>query len=234
MHGPGDERDDEYGADPGDYQTEEQLTLADEDEALPWLESDEDEAEGGFDGRIIAFALIGLLVVAGILLAGWWLVRNTSDENLVADGSTIEAPDEPYKMRPEDPGGAEVAGTGDVSFEVAEGEGLESRLAEEDDVPAPSIDREQAGRDTEEAEQESGPGVGVQVGAFSTREAASSGWSQLTARYEDLQGMRYRILEGTADSGTIYRLQAVAANASAADALCRSIRNAGGDCQVKD
>lgn len=227
MQGPGDERDDEHGADPDDYQTEEQLTLADEDEALPWLESDEDDAEGGFDGRIIAFALIGLLVVAGILLAGWWLVRNTSDGEEVADGSTIEAPDEPYKTRPEDPGGAEVVGTGDVAFEVAEGEGPESRLAEDDDLPAPSIDREQAGQDA-------GPGVGVQVGAYSTRDAASSGWSQLTVRYEGLQGMRYRILEGTADSGTIYRLQAVAENSAAADALCSSIRNAGGDCQVKD
>jgi hypothetical protein len=41
------------------------------------------------------------------------------------------------------------------------------------------------------------------------------------------------VLQGTADSGTIFRLQAVAGSASEADTLCRSIKAAGGDCQVK-
>jgi hypothetical protein len=41
------------------------------------------------------------------------------------------------------------------------------------------------------------------------------------------------VLQGTADSGTIYRLQAVAGSAAEADTLCRAIKASGGDCQVK-
>jgi cell division protein FtsN len=75
--------------------------------------------------------------------------------------------------------------------------------------------------------------VGVQVGAYSTRSAAEAGWSQLSGRIEALQGRSHRIVQGTADSGTIYRLQAVAGSAAEADTLCRTIKSQGGDCQVK-
>ena len=73
----------------------------------------------------------------------------------------------------------------------------------------------------------------MQVGAFQTRESAEAGWAQLSGRFQALQGVSHRVVEGRADSGTVFRLQAVAANAAAADAMCRSIRNAGGDCQVR-
>jgi hypothetical protein len=76
-------------------------------------------------------------------------------------------------------------------------------------------------------------GIGVQVGAYSTRAAAEAGWTQLSGRIEPLQGRSHRVVEGTADSGTIYRLQAVAGTVAEADALCRSIKASGGDCQVK-
>ena len=76
-------------------------------------------------------------------------------------------------------------------------------------------------------------GIGVQVGAYSTRAQAETGWSQLTARIEALQGRNHRIVQGTADSGTIYRLQAVAGTVAEAETLCRSIKSQGGDCQVK-
>ena len=76
-------------------------------------------------------------------------------------------------------------------------------------------------------------GIGVQVGAYSSRAAAEAGWQQLTARLEPLHGHSHRILEGTADSGTVFRLQAVAGSAEEADTLCRAIKASGGDCQVK-
>ena len=50
---------------------------------------------------------------------------------------------------------------------------------------------------------------------------------------EALKGRSHRVLQGTADSGTIFRLQAVAGSVAEADALCRGINAAGGDCQVK-
>lgn len=212
------------------------LALADADERLPWLESDEDYEQPAVDtGRIVAFAAVGLLFIVIALGLIYYFTRDPADAELIAEGGTIEAPAEPYKTRPDDPGGREVEGTGDTSYEVAEGRQVEGRIAA--GVPVPSIDREQAGAPTAapSAPASSAPasGVGVQVGAYSTRAQAEAGWSQLSGRYDALQGRSHRVLQGSADSGTIYRLQAVAGSAAEADTLCRAIKASGGDCQVK-
>ncbi len=219
---PGDE--DEYGNGAGDAG---QLRLSDDDDALPWLESDEEYEEEGNDYRIVIFTLLAVVALAAILFGVNYLFSDrTVESDVVADGSTIEAPDEPYKVRPDDPGGTEVAGTGDVSFQVGQGQGREGQVA--DGAPTPSIDLEQG-----ESETSASSGVGVQVGAFQTRAGAQSGWNSLRGRFPALQGMNYRIIEGTVDSGTIFRLQAVAPDVASAESLCRTIRNGGGDCQVK-
>jgi hypothetical protein len=225
---PNSGRDEEAPVDSdGAIEAQEQLTLADADERLPWLESEDDYDEPGVDtGRIVAFAAIGLLAIVVLLGALWFFTRAPAAEAIVADGSTIEAPAGPYKTRPEDPGGREVEGTGDTSFEVAEGETVVGRIAGSGEVPEPSIDREQSAAPA-------ASGVGVQVGAYSNRAQAETGWNQLAARFEALQGRNHRVLEGTADSGTIYRLQALAGTAAEAETLCRAIKAEGGDCQVK-
>ena len=233
---PGDDLDDD-----GMIDADEQLSLADADERLPWLESDEEYEQPGVDtGRIVAFAAVGLLFIALLLGAVYFFTRDPRDAELVADGSTIEAPAEPYKSRPDDPGGRQVEGTGDTSFEVAEGQLVEGRI-DAGAVPAAGSDRDPAAAATVTPSASPAPaetaapplGVGVQVGAYTTRAQAEAGWSQLTSRFELLQGRSHRVLEGTADSGTIYRLQAVAGSAAEADTLCRAIKASGGDCQVK-
>jgi hypothetical protein len=214
---------------------EEQLALADGEERLPWLESEDDYEQPGVDtGRIIAFGAVGALALILLLGGLWWFTGDRTDEALVADGSTIEAPDEPYRTRPADPGGQQVAGTGDTSFEVGEGKSVEGRIAGSGDAPAPSIDREQEAAPTPTAKPTAtASGIGVQVGAYSSRDAAETGWTTLAGRISALQGRNHRVVQGTADSGTIYRLQAVAATVAEAETLCRSIKSQGGDCQVK-
>lgn len=222
------------------FDAEEQLTLSGDDDALPWLESDEDYEDEGTDYRILIFALAAVALLAAILAGGYFLLRDRGGSEMVPDGSTIEAPDEPYKSRPENPGGTQVSGTGDVSYEVGQGQTSEGQLA--DNAPAPSIDIDAQSTENASASDTAASastststvsGVGVQVGAYTSRETARAGWAQLRGRYSALQGLDYRIVEGTADSGTIYRLQAVASGGAAADSVCRSIRDAGGDCQVK-
>jgi hypothetical protein len=202
-----------------------QLALDDREEHLPWLEGDDDYEPQGVDTtRIAAFAIIGLLVV-GLIVGGIWLAtRGKTDDALVADGSTIAAPEGPYKEKPKDPGGKEFAGTGDTSFAVGEGKTREGQIAD-NGSPQPGIGTQTDAPVTK--------GVGVQVGAFQSREAAEAGWSKLVQQYSALSGVSHRVIEGQADIGKVFRLQAVAGDTAAANGLCARLKAAGGSCQVK-
>ncbi|MBH5323337.1 SPOR domain-containing protein [Aurantiacibacter sediminis] len=215
---------------------EEQLALADEDEDLPWLEGDDYEDEGGFDFRLIGIAVVGLLVVAAALFGVWWFTKDTPDAELIADGSTIEAPEGAYKQRPEDPGGRDVSGTGDQAFQVAEGESTRGRIEASDGGDSnarPSIDRNQDGVSGSRGETEATGGAYVQIGAFGSRSDAQTAWSSASNRFSALSGLRYRIVEAEVNGADVFRLQAVASDRSAADSVCRSIRASGGDCYVR-
>lgn len=219
------------------FEAEQELALADANERLPWLESDDDEDEGQVDtGRLIAFAVVGTMALILVLGALWWFTREKPDGGLVAAGDTIAAPPGPYKVKPANPGGREVAGTGDTSFAVAEGHEVDARIAESP-APAPSIATAPSATASPKpnASASAGPSraVGVQIGAYSSKAQAETGWTQLSGRLAPLKGHSHRVLEGTADSGTVFRLQALAGNAAEAEALCRAIKSSGGDCQVK-
>lgn len=214
------------------------LDLEDDDEQLPWLESaDDGEEEGPDTGRMIGFALMGLLALAAIVGGIWWASHRSSNPHLVADGSTIEAPEAPYKSKPENPGGKTFAGTGDTSFKVGEGKTSEGRL-DAKPVAKPSIDVAQTGGKPQpaagatQADEDTG-GVGVQLGAYVTREAALAGWNTLVGKHELLKGRNHRIVEGKADIGTVYRLQVVASDVAGANSLCQGLKAQGAACQVK-
>ena len=203
----------------------EQLAL-DEEERLPWLESVDDDEEPGVDtGRVMGLLVLGL-VALGIILGGiWWFTRGAPDPALVADGSTIAAPATPYKEAPKDAGGKKFAGTGDSSFAVSEGQSRPAQIAGA--TPKPSVDI------APKAGAAPAGGIGVQVAAFSSQAAAEAGWGKLTGQYTALSGVPHRVVSGQADIGTVYRLQAVAADTAAANALCGKLKAAGLSCQVK-
>jgi len=213
-----------------------ELDLGDEDVRLPWLEGDDDDdldSRGAGTGQLIAFVLVGLVALGLIVGAIWWFQRDRPDETLVADGETIEATATPYKTKPANPGGEVVAGTGDTSFAVAEGQTRQVRMGN-DTAPVPKT----TPSPTSSAAPASGAstdmtGVGVQIGAYYDRGSADKGWTKLSTQYEALSGMKYRIVEGRADIGTVYRLQAVPGDAAAANRLCGTLKTAGLSCQVK-
>lgn len=215
----------------------EELELADEEERLPWLESADydDDVSSNDTGRLIGFALLGLLAVALVIGTVWWLSNRGPDPDLAADGSTITAPAGDYKERPENPGGKTFEGTGDVAPAVGEGQTREGRLADDvSDDPRPSIDTARSdSAGTASGTASATGGVGVQVGAYSTRDGAVAGWNALQRQTEALAGFKYRIEQGTADIGTVYRLQAVAGDAAAANTLCSALKSDGVACQVK-
>ena len=228
----------------------ERLALDDDDVSLPWLESDDDEEEEGSDtGRLIAFVLMGLAALALIVGGIWWATHRETDPELVADGSVIEAPATPFKEAPKDPGGKTFAGTGDSSFSVSEGKNPAARLGQAGEAPKPSIDvgpspapsapaapakPGSAGTATAAPAAPVAAGIGVQVGAFSSKASAEAAWTRLQGQSEALSGVKHRVIEGQADIGTVYRLQAVAGDAAGASALCGKLKSAGISCQVKN
>lgn len=217
--------DDRHGSDgPG----EGELALGSNGD-LPWLDSGMDEEGAGAvdTGRIIAFtASVVALLVLGIC-ALWWYSNRGAGEAIVADGSTIEAPEGPYKVRPTDAGGKTFAGTGTIAPAVGEGQQRDARLAERV-LPAPAIET----RSTDDKPVEA-DGVGVQIGAYGSRAAAEAGWVTLRNQTEALADVRHRVVKGQADIGTVYRLQAVAGDLAAATALCDALKANGLACQVK-
>ncbi|MBC2668311.1 SPOR domain-containing protein [Novosphingobium piscinae] len=215
----------------------------DDDERLPWLESaDDEDEEGAIDtARVARFVAFGVALLA-LLVGGIWMLNHRSTGPAqVAEGGVIPAPSEPYKSEPADKGGKTFAGTGDSAFAVSEGKNPAAKLGGTETPVASAAPAAAAaaapaspaaGKGAAAAEPASG-GVGVQVGAYSSQAAAEAGWSRLSTSHEVLKGLRHRVLEGSADIGTVYRLQAVAADLAAANALCGSLKAAGVACQVK-
>ncbi len=212
----------------------EQLALADEEERLPWLESSDDqeyEAEGSELGHTLRLALIALVALGALVGGIYWVTHRNPDQTLVADGSVVPADSRPYKEAPKDPGGKTFDGTGDTSFAVSEGKTKQAQIAGSGaPAPGPTVTKPAPGA----APAPASGGVGVQVGAFSSKEAAEAGWAKVTSQANGaLSGVSHRVIAGTADNGTIYRLQAVAPDAAAANALCGKLKGAGISCQVK-
>jgi SPOR domain len=246
MTGIGDDRDQDQGQqdwqhDEGEPLETERLALEDEEERLPWLESSDEEDyadyEGGDNARLLGFFVLGLVAIGVLVGAIWWANHRGPDPALVADGSTVAAPPGPYKEAPKDPGGKTFAGTGDSSFAVSEGQTRPGQLGGAA-APAPSPvatpTAAPASVAPAPAPAAASGGVGVQVGAFSSKAAAEAGWSKLVSQAGGtLSGVSHRVIEGKADNGTIFRLQAVAGDAGAASALCASLKAKGISCQVK-
>jgi len=237
MVGAMDDRRDEDSWDEHDEDRLEtdQLELNEPEDRLPWLESAEDDDGGEYEGydtsRLLVLFLGGLAVLAAVVGGIWWATNRGPDPELVADGSVVAAPAEPYKTAPANPGGKTFDGTGDVSFAASEGQSRPPVMAGSADAGTPSAAPAPTAAATAAP---AGGGVGVQVGAFSSQATAEAGWTKLVAQANGaLSGVSHRVVAGTADNGTIYRLQAVAPDKAAATALCSKLKGAGISCQVK-
>lgn len=87
---------------------------------LPWLESVEEPVGRGLPWlRILVVLLVLGVFVAGGIGAYVWMQR---EDAVSGNGARIKAPEGPYKVRPDTPGGLEVEGKGDAVFVVSQGE----------------------------------------------------------------------------------------------------------------
>ena len=195
---------------------ENELAL-DSDDSLPWLESDEyDPEEGNVDtSRIVALAgFLLLLLVAGI--GGvWWYSNSLVGDEIIADGSSFATIKDAY------------VGEGVTSeTQLAEAESS-APVAAPDAAPRPMITTSMDGEGAQES------GVAVQVGAYGSRAKAEAGWVTLRGQTTLLNGVRYRVVKGQADIGTVYRLQALPGDLAAARTLCAGLKEDGVACNVK-
>lgn len=214
------------------FRDDDRLALG-EERSLPWLASGlEDEEDDALDMRRVAFVAAIAFAILLLFAAAFWAVSAAGgDPAESARGEVIAAPEGPYKVRPENSGGRTFERTGDAAPGAAEGRTQQIQLKgsetvaepeESASVPAPSPT----------ATSPAKPGIGVQIGAYRSHGRAEQAWAELSAR-DVLSGRDYRIERARADIGTVYRLQALAPDLAAANALCGELKAVGMDCQVR-
>jgi len=210
------------------------------DETLPWLEPvDDEDGPRGVPARRMLGALVVVLLAAVLVFATFfWLGR----QNAVESGAPelIRAEPGPYKVRPADPGGLDVAGESETAFETSAGEDRDAELdlgaIPEQPVarPAPREPRPEAAAAQSAREEEAAPvatggqGSVIQIGAFANRAQAERAWSALSARFPTLGGMTKLVIPF---SGGI-RLRAAAASPAEARQMCQTLKVAGENCFV--
>lgn len=201
------------------------VASAGDETRLPWLELGEDERGRG-RGTLLGLFAAGLIVLALAAGGAWYVVRARQAALPLADGSVIRAPAGPYKQRPAAAGGSVADGTGDTSYTVAEGRPAGPVRLGDTIVVA---DAPEAGSS---AGGSGAAGVAVQLGAFSSAANAEAQWPRLIQRYPELAPLRHRVVEARADLGSVFGLQAIAADPLGAQALCTTLRAGGLACRV--
>ena len=219
------------------------------DPDLPWLQEVEDEdAPSGISARAMLLGLVAVVIVAAAVAAAFfWLGRQDG----AAGGAPelIRAPEEPYKVKPEDPGGLDIAGASRTTFQTSAGQDIDSRLdleAARDGIapkPAEPEPKRLPPNETKEplpaetpaptAPKPSGaPGTVVQLGAFKNTAQAERAWTALSARFGVLSGMTKIVVPYSAGGSSGYRLRAAAGSPEAARAACEAIQAGGESCFV--
>lgn len=218
-----------------------------DEQGLPWLEAVEDE-EGPravSAGKMAAFVVIVLLAAAIVAATFFWMGRR--DPAVVGAPELIRAEPGPYKVKPDDPGGLDVAGDSSTAFATSAGEDTDATLAgtppeEAGDVPAPVPQpRKLPPNETKvPAKDDPAPtpaplatpvpgGPTIQLGAYASRLKADTAWGMLAGRFPTVAALSKQVIEASVGGKTIYRLRASGA-AGATSAACSALKAAGENC----
>ncbi|HEX4738438.1 MAG TPA: SPOR domain-containing protein [Allosphingosinicella sp.] len=101
-----------------------------EGDRLPWLEAvEEDDGRDGPSAlKLIVAVLIGLAAIGGIVGGLFWLGNRHNGTTTASAPETIQAPQGPYKVKPQNPGGMNVQGGGDTSVAASAGAEPKGRI----------------------------------------------------------------------------------------------------------
>ncbi len=215
-----------------------------EDGQLPWLEAvdDEDGPRGLSSRKMLAALLVVFAAVAIVAGTFFWLGRR--DPVGLGAPELIRADPGPYKVKPSDPGGLDVAGESGTAFETSAGEDSDAQidlnaLAEQ---PVARPPKEEPKRlppnETKEpvveqpasppAQPSGGSGSVIQLGAYRNAAQAERAWTALSTRFPSVAGMTKLVVPYSGG----FRLRAGAASPAEARQACQALRVAGESCFV--
>ena len=229
-----------------------------DEEGLPWLEAvaDEDGPQGVSARKMLAaLAMVGLAVA--LVAATMFVIGRSNAGPTSGPAELIKADPRPYKIKPSDPGGLDVAGDSETAFATSAGGDTDAQIDMNAVTEAP-VARPQAKPEPKpksfpanetrepvvptgekaapvpvvvpETAPSGGAGTVIQLGAFSSGTKAEAAWKALTARFGSLGAMSKIIIPVAGSS--LFRLRAGAATPADAKAMCQSLRVAGENCVV--
>ncbi len=219
-----------------------------DEDSLPWLQEVEDEdGPRGISARAMLIGLVAVLLVAAAVAGGfYWL--GSRGGGIAGEPELIRAPATPYKVKPEDPGGLDIAGESETTFQTSAGQDIDSRLnlgaTGREDVTADDIQQQQTGegptaeKPAQPAPPPSAPkpsgaaGSVIQLGAFKNMAQAERAWAVLSSRFGALAGMTKMVVPYSANGSSGYRLRAAASSPDAARQACQAIEAGGESCFI--
>lgn len=215
-----------------------------EDGQLPWLEAvDDEDGPRGVSAKKMLAALLVVLTAAAIIAATFFYVGRQDPVGLGAP-ELIRAEPGPYKVKPSDPGGLDVAGESGTAFETSAGQDSDAQLdlnalAEQ---PVARPPKEEPKRippgETKEPVQDQpaappappsgGSGSVIPLGAYRNAAQAERAWTALSSRFSSIAAMTKLVVPYSGG----FRLRAAAASPAEARQACQALRVAGESCFV--
>jgi hypothetical protein len=218
-----------------------------DDQALPWLEAvDDEDGPRGVSARKMLVALV-LVLAAAAVVAGtmFWLGRR--DPVVTGAPELIRAEPGPYKIKPQDPGGLDVAGDSETAYSTSAGEDPDSSLdvrklpQEMEPLPAPpaegtappkKIPPNETKVPANDEPAPAGPsGPTIQLGAYASTIKADTAWNLLSGRFPEVAALKKSVVTATVKGKPFYRLRAVGSSEQT-KAACAALRAAGESCLV--
>jgi hypothetical protein len=217
-------------------------------DALPWLEAVENEdGPRAISARKMITALL-LVLLAAAVVAGtmFWIGRQ--DPAPGGAPQLIKAEPGPYKVRPTDPGGLDVAGDSETAFSTSAGEDPDAALDVKKlpqemtplpvDTPQPAAPpkkippkevKEPAADGAAAASPSVPSGPTIQLGAYASTVKAETAWKLLSGRFPTVSALNKSVVTATVGGKSVYRLRA-SGSSDQTKAACAALKAAGESC----
>ena len=220
-----------------------------DEQGLPWLEAvdDEDGPRGVSASKMLAALLVVLLAVGIVAATLFWIGRRDAALNQGGAPELIRAEPGPYKVKPDDPGGLDVAGDSGTAFATGAGEDRDAEIdldavAEEpiarpkpEPAPPAAVRAGQGSQGTGRArsarrrrQSAGGSGSTIQLGFYDNPAQAETAWKSLSSRFSAVGAMTKVVVPYQKG----FRLRANAASPADARKACQILKVAGENCFV--